>query len=311
MPVYRQEAPPRRPSPLPRPSMGDNHPKAPLASAAVAQCSNAGVKIQSFAPPALPFHPSRAAPNPQLKPLELPAVQARFIAETMGGLRSRAAKRRRVDASRQTVEPASSHIEHDGGGSSADEEGGSVASAAGFDILEALDAHPDVVHIVATAGGLITHWNESFAGIAKPAPALRRAPLSLFDLVESTALPSLYQIFALALHNVAVADVEDFRHTSSAQDDESGEEASRSPSHLSITLPCRTFRTSPVEYDITVVFMSDDVPARRCFLGILAPRKTESDRRSGDGAGLLPMGKIVRASDDVLCRTLLGSESNV
>ena len=153
--------------------------------------------------------------------------------------------------------------------------------------------------------------NKSFAGIAKPTPALRRAPLSLFDLVESTALPSLYKIFALALHNVSIADVEDFRHPSLAQADGEEEEETGSPSRLSITLPCRAFRTSPVEYDITVVFMNDDVPARRCFLGILAPRKTDSDRRSGgDGAGI-PMGKIVRASDDVLCRTLLGSESNV
>ena len=154
MPVYRQEAPPRRPSPLPRPSMGDN-PKAPLASAAGAQCSiKTGLKIQSFAPP---FHPSRAAPNPTLKPLELPAVQARFIAETMGGLRARAAKRRRVEA-RTRAEPAACHHGDDGGApADADGDGGSVASAAGFDILAALDAHPDVVHIVATAGGLITH----------------------------------------------------------------------------------------------------------------------------------------------------------
>lgn len=69
-------------------------------------------------------------------------------------LRGRAAKRQKIDGGSSTVVSC----EAQDGKEEDDAEDGHGSDCAGpFDILEELDEHPDIVQVVATAGGLITH----------------------------------------------------------------------------------------------------------------------------------------------------------
>ena len=93
--------------------------------------------------------------------------------------------------------------------------------------------------------------------------------MTIFEIIESKSLPSLYSILALALHNVRVDNIED--HTLNDDNSSSekvvdegvvdstdkkavdGPEDTTSPSsHLSITLPCKSFPNSSTHYNITV-----------------------------------------------------------
>lgn len=93
--------------------------------------------------------------------------------------------------------------------------------------------------------------------------------MTIFEIIESKSLPSLYSILALALHNVRVDNIED--HTLNDDNSSSekavdegvvdptdkkavdGPEDTTSPSsHLSITLPCKSFPNSSICYNITV-----------------------------------------------------------
>lgn len=291
---------------------------------------------------ALPFHllhDTRSNIAQDLQPLEMTSVQTKFIANTMEEMKERASKRQKIgpvdrfEPKRAYADNESSHcLGNDGDGIVRDQ----------FDILEELDAHPQVIHIVATPGGLITYWNEAFTKITKPSASLQKIPLTIFELVDSKELSSLYSMVALSLHNIGIANVENFVLGGKQEDTSSDVEVdpnnggeSRQPSHLSITLPCRAFRNSSVLYNITVVFMNDDSSVERCFLGILTPRarsgNTDDDSlsshasyvSSGASSNLaeepnstagasdddmplqLPCGKILRVDDDVLCHLLL------
>ena len=106
--------------------------------------------------------------------------------------------------------------------------------------------------------------NDAFAAIARPSPG---RPLTVCDLIDAAALPSLYGMLALALHHVGIVEAEAVPPP--PQDPEDGASASAgddatapspaaaprppSPSHLSITLPCRRLRDdAPVRHDVTV-----------------------------------------------------------
>jgi hypothetical protein len=237
-----------------------------------------------------------------------------------------------------------------------------------FDIFDELEAHPNAIQLVASSGGLITHCkshclllllvsfltgsckrcliphtqfyslfpiragNEAFSDIThKSSSSLVTNPITIFDLVDSKSIPSLYGMLALALHNVPIVEEEIFSPTvnknrSYASLEEEEEEVAESmtttemagdddlekksrpssSSHLSITLPCKSFHKATTQYNVTVrkyrdlflffcyltyvinlttstsfskkILYVDAASMKRCFLGILTPRRTAPQR---------------------------------
>ena len=124
--------------------------------------NNVPKKIHSYAPP---FHPTSTEFSahhhqrslvPTLQPLQMTSLQSNFIEDTMKEIRERQAKRQKVCGTMrmmvQSVDTCSSHQHNDGSII-----GSSGTDADRFDILDALDSHPNAVQVVATPGGLITH----------------------------------------------------------------------------------------------------------------------------------------------------------
>jgi hypothetical protein len=74
--------------------------------------------------------------------------------------------------------------------------------------------------------------------------------MTIFDLVESRCLSSLYGMLAVALHNLSI--VEDVLMNDDGSEWHEGEETAKGPTHLSITLPCKPFKDSFKRYDISV-----------------------------------------------------------
>jgi len=74
-------------------------------------------------------------------------------------------------------------------------------------------------------------------------------------LIESKSLPSLYGMLALALHDVSI--VEDSSPSTMSEESTTSDNIATTcygSSHLSITLPCKTFRNSSTRYYVTVSF---------------------------------------------------------
>lgn len=288
---------------------------------------------QSHALPPVPFHPSHAAHNSatteQLKPLEMTKLQAECIADSMTELKERAAKRQKLRGINHSLALNAAYEL---------EESLSCHDGNGFDILEELDAQPHIVQVVATSGGLITHWNEAFTKITKPSASLQKIPLTIFELVDSKSLSLLYNMLALALHNINISGVEEFTLDESGRSSNAGETTTdgnkstiSSSSHLSITLPCRQLSHDlphlSTGYNITVVFMNATVSTKSCFLGIFTPRASDDDCSLSSGSIAtedsavngddnqdvnesnvschLPIGKILRVKDELLCQMLL------
>ena len=134
--------------------------------------NNVPKKIHSYAPP---FHPTtefsahhhqRSLVVSTLQPLQMTSLQSNFIEDTMKEIRERQAKRQKVCGTMRMM------VQHQDGASvemcSQHDDGrhqhndGSIIGSSGtdadrFDILDALDSHPNAVQVVATPGGLITH----------------------------------------------------------------------------------------------------------------------------------------------------------
>ena len=109
--------------------------------------------------------------------------------------------------------------------------------------------------------------NEAFAKLINNSSQQksRILPLTIFEIIESKSLPSLYSILALALHNVRIGNVEhhilNYNSSSekpvdavvdSTEKAVDGPDRTTSASHLSITLPCKSFPNSSTRYNITV-----------------------------------------------------------
>ena len=87
-------------------------------------------------------------------------------------------------------------------------------------------------------------------------------------------------MLAMALHNVSIVDVEDFTlcdESSSVEEEEvvgdkrkrkvtKEEDATASSSHLSITLPCKSFHGTSTRYNITVSSIYE------CIVHVCQPR---------------------------------------
>lgn len=131
----------------------------------------------------------------------------------------------------------------------------------------------------------------------------------MFELIEPKSLPSLYGMLALALHDVSIVEEEEeidslpsssswareesplcasssgsFNSTTPSDSEEEEEEqqeekhvtSASSSSHLSITLPCKSFCESSCRYNITVsnFFLSWHLLLARDTLFVV--RKSES-----------------------------------
>jgi len=292
-------------------------------------CDNNNHNIYAAAPP---FHPMQM-PQQQLQPLQMNTLQSNFINDTMIELKEREAKRQKicdwneVQHKQQQQQQAcdDDYYDYDFDDDYDDEHGHDedldptpkdlaaeygnadcCSSRDEFDIWNELECHPDAIQLVATSGGLITDWNEEFIKLTKPPTSLEKIPLTIFEIVDSKSLPSLYSMLALSLHNVRVVDVEEFslnrpsdrnsgnshsNVTTNATNSDCSQDASThaeggtsrtsssssTTSHLSITLPCILFRNSTTRYNITVVYMNDIPSMKRCFLGIITPRHGSDD----------------------------------
>ena len=129
--------------------------------------NNVPKKIHSYAPP---FHPTTefSAHHHQrslvstLQPLQMTSLQSNFIEDTMKEIRERQAKRQKVCGTmrmmvqRQDGASVEMCSQHDDGRHQHND--GSIIGSSGtdadrFDILDALDSHPNAVQVVATPGG--------------------------------------------------------------------------------------------------------------------------------------------------------------
>jgi len=244
-----------------------------------------------------------------MKPLQMNPFQTKIITDTMKELKERAAKRQKTTCGFVGHHFLSNHRNamrnhHDDSRvsfcdydtddmSSCDSE----EKSRKFDIMDELNAHPNAIQILATPGGLITHWNHAFTKITKPSTSLKKIPLTIFELVDPKCLSSLYSMLALSLHNIGIVEVETF----TLDDEKDGRGAVGSAmtlptwkelhkkcarsspiSHLSITLPCKLFQNCLTRYNITIVFMNDISSANTCFLGILTPRSNGKDGKDDD-----------------------------
>lgn len=134
------------------------------------EVNNVPKKFHSYAPPFHPTSRTEFSAHHQrtlvatLQPLQMTSLQSNFIDDTMKELRERQAKRQKVcDTTRmmmvQHQDGASVDMmcsQHDNGRHQQNV-GSSGTHANRFDILDALDSHPNTVQVVATSGGLITH----------------------------------------------------------------------------------------------------------------------------------------------------------
>mmetsp|Transcript_23764 Transcript_23764/g.40621 ORF Transcript_23764/g.40621 Transcript_23764/m.40621 type:complete len:316 (+) Transcript_23764:435-1382(+) len=274
-----------------------------------------------------PQFPNEIVTQPnKMKPLQMNPLQANFITDTMKELKERAAKRQKTIGGyvghRFTNDSRVSFCDHD-----TDDMSGNEEKSSKFDIMDELNAYPNAIQILATPGGLITHWNQAFSMITKPSTSLKKIPLTIFELVDSKCLSSLYSMLALSLHNIGIVEVETFT-LDDEQDGDKKESSSNATSHLCITLPCKLFQNSSTRYNITIIYMNDISSMKACFLGILTPRSKgdyhddssftscesstcpdnskDKDILAAPREHSLPHGQIIRVDDGMLCQVLLG-----
>ncbi|KAL3762244.1 hypothetical protein ACHAW5_007193 [Stephanodiscus triporus] len=247
---------------------------------------------------------------PKLEPLQMNSLQTNFIAKTMNESRDfNANKRQKTETEHggnyfhDDIESLSSFRDGSTDGDDDSIISFSSSDSSLFDIFDELEAHPNAIQLVASSGGLITHWNKAFSDIIthKSSSSLIKKPITIFELVDSKSLPLLYSMLAMSLHNVPIVEVEiysptDNKNTSYASfeeqevdvltttgmtsdDDLKKKSRPSSPSHLSITLSCKPFHNSSTRYNVTIVFV-DAAPMKRCFIGILTPRSTQQENCS-------------------------------
>lgn len=262
--------------------------------------------------------------------MHLTQLQSKFINDTMKDIREKEKMKtkKRKTSHHDDILSASSQLE-------CNRARGSWTSI----FLDRLSSNADVAQIVASSGGLVTYWNESFSGAtARSSKSLCNSPLTIFELIESESLQSLYGMLAMALHRVPIVE-DSMSQIGNDNEGQLEDEAVERPaysrssdsSHLSITLPCRLFHGSSCRYNITIVFMDD--LSSRCFIGILTPSSTsmaESDESSPElshadqgeeetqviktadqstmAKPILPFGRMLRVYDDVLCQLIFGSD---
>ena len=117
--------------------------------------------------PLPPFNPLLLQ-QPKIEPLQMSSLQTKFIVKTMNELRySNASKRRKMETEH------GENYDHDIEGTFSSFRGGNCASdddsitslcrsdSSLLDIFDELEAHPSVIQLIASSGGLITHCKSS------------------------------------------------------------------------------------------------------------------------------------------------------
>ncbi|KAL3806436.1 LOW QUALITY PROTEIN: hypothetical protein ACHAXA_002807 [Cyclostephanos tholiformis] len=200
-----------------------------------------------------PFNPLLLHKAPKIEPLQMNSLQTKFIVKTMHELRySNALKRRKTETER-------------GDNYYRDEK----------------------VNFSSFRAGNNASDDDSIASLSRSDSSM----LDIFDELEAhpNTLPALSIMLAMSLHDVPIVEVEVFPPIDNKNasfsfkggevvkldDDLENKPGSSSSSHLSITLPCKSYHDSSTRYNITIMLV-DAAPTKRCFLGILTPCETSS-----------------------------------
>jgi hypothetical protein len=115
-----------------------------------------------------PFNPLLLHKAPKIEPLQMNSLQTKFIVKTMHELRySNALKRRKTETERGDNYYRDEKVNFSSfraGNNASDDD--SIASlsrsdSSMLDIFDELEAHPNVIQLIASSGGLITHCKSS------------------------------------------------------------------------------------------------------------------------------------------------------
>jgi PAS domain S-box-containing protein len=132
----------------------------------------------------------------------------------------------------------------------------------------------NVPQILATTSGKVVAWNDFFlraTGFSKR----EMEHLTIFSLVQSSDLSSVFEIVAAALRTNALPAHEDTHIESSEKNTGSTELNAPQWDYEAMTLPCvnfRALREGPEEkkakLNMTLTLMPDEDPRKRCFHGV-------------------------------------------
>lgn len=197
-----------------------------------------------------------------MKSLEMTTKQSKFISDTMLDIRQNELEKR---ATKRIKVNHSFHIGNSASLTSLSKEKQDAIALSHVELIDEMERHPNIAQIVATSGGLITAWNDTFVDVVKPAASMHRIPLTIFDLVDPRSLHKLYGMLALALSEDTF--FAEHKTTEEAKDFSAVKLAS---SHLSIILPAKKFRHDSTSYEVTIIFM-DFAPTERNFVGWITP----------------------------------------
>jgi PAS domain-containing protein len=133
----------------------------------------------------------------------------------------------------------------------------------------------NVPQLLATTSGKVVAWNDFFlraTGFSKR----EMEHLTIFSLVQSSDLSSVFEIVAAALRTNALPTHEDTRIESSVKSTDNAEPKALQWDYEAMTLPCVKFRPlrevpgekKPKQLNMTLTLMPDEDPRKRCFHGV-------------------------------------------
>lgn len=149
------------------------------------------------------------------------------------------------------------------------------------DIYSDVFENSSVAQVIATPGGRFGAWNKEFLRVCSFAPSGPYASLTVFDLVQPSALPHLHQIFLTALHDEVLSPMVGKNNTSTHE-----------LQYLVLTVPCIRFSTFKESYFMTLSLMGDKDPDKKCFHCIISSNPISK------------VGEIVYIQQDDLMRLL-------
>jgi PAS domain-containing protein len=133
----------------------------------------------------------------------------------------------------------------------------------------------NVPQVLATTSGKVVAWNDFFlrvTGFSKR----EMEQLTIFSLVQSSDLSSVFEIVAAALRTNALPTHEDTRIESSEKKTDDTDPNALQWDYEAMTLPCVKFRPlrespgekKPKQLNMTLTLMPDEDPRKRCFHGV-------------------------------------------
>jgi hypothetical protein len=133
----------------------------------------------------------------------------------------------------------------------------------------------NIPQVLATTSGKVVAWNDFFlrvTGFSKR----DMQHLTIFSLVQSSDLSSVFEIVAAALRNNALPAHEGTRIESSEEIAGDSKPSALQWDYEAMTLPCVKFRPlredpgekKPKQLNMTLTLMPDEDPRKRCFHGV-------------------------------------------